>query len=250
MNTGRKTSNIRPLASRDDRALVAIIPAKDEAATVALVIADVQITVGCDVIVVDDGSTDDTANIARSAGATVLSLPFSLGAWGAAQAGMRFANAAGYEMAVTLDADGQHHAESILTLVARMRKADVDVVIGACPQRLSAAKHLAWTYFRWLTQLEIQDFTSGLRLYNRHALAALATRHASLLDYQDIGVLILLRRRGLRVQEATVCMSERKAGHSRVFSSWFAVGRYMMHTTLLCLARIGRGEPRRSEARA
>ena len=227
-----------------------MIPAKNETLTVAAVIADVQQTVGCDVIVIDDGSTDDTASVARAAGATVLSLPFSLGAWGAAQAGLRFASTLGYEMAVTLDADGQHHADSILTLVARMRRADVDVVIGACPQRLSAAKHLAWTYFRWLTRLDIQDFTSGLRLYNHRAMNALATRHASLLDYQDIGVLILLRRRGLRVCESTVCMSQRKAGHSRVFSSWFAVGRYMMHTTLLCLARIGRGEPRRDEVQA
>ena len=113
-------------------------------------------------------------------------------------------------------------------------------MIGACPERLSAAKNLAWAYFRWLTRLRIKDFTSGLRAYNHRAMEILARRHASLLDYQDIGVLMLLNRRGLEVIELPVCMSQRQAGHSRVFSSWFAVARYMLQTTVLCIARVGR----------
>ncbi|MDX1569272.1 MAG: glycosyltransferase family 2 protein [Xanthomonadales bacterium] len=228
------------------RKLVALIPARDEGPTVASVVRDVRRHLNCPVVVIDDGSSDDTGEEARSAGATVLTLPFSLGAWGAAQAGIRYAASAGYEVVVTLDADGQHHAESIPALVHGLNLADV--VIGACPERLSWAKHLAWAYFRWLTGLDIQDFTSGLRIYNRRAIELLAERHASLLDYQDVGVLMLLSRRGLRICERPVAMSQRQAGHSRVFSSWFAVSRYMLQTTVLCIARIGNGNGGRRRA--
>lgn len=221
-----------------------IIPAKDEAPTVGDVVADVREELGCPVLVVDDGSSDDTARAAVKAGAQVLTLPFSLGAWGAAQAGLRYAHAGGYDVALTLDADGQHHAESLPRLIQALASGQADVVVGACPERLSIAKHLAWGYFRWLTRLQIQDFTSGLRAYNKRALTVVAARHASLLDYQDIGVLMLLHRRGLTIVEVPVAMSNRQAGHSRVFSSWFAVMRYMLQTTVLCLSRATRNSKR------
>lgn len=241
---------IKPLRLQETRSLIAVIPARDEGPTVGDVVRDVIEIVGCDVLVIDDASSDNTAEVARAAGATVLTLPFNLGAWGATQAGLRYAANNRYRMAVTLDADGQHHAESIPRLVGSLRTGNWDVIIGACPQRLSVAKHVAWSYFRWLTQLKIQDFTSGLRVYSHRALKMLASKHASLLDYQDIGVLLLLKRRGLTVHEETVCMSQRQAGHSRVFSSWFAVTRYMFRTTLLCVARIGRGRLRKDSAEA
>lgn len=224
-------------SQRRNGKLLAVIPARDEDPTVGAVVRDVQRALDCPVVVVDDASTDRTRENAAAAGATVISLPFSLGAWGATQAGLRYARQQNFDLAVTLDADGQHHADSIPALLAAM--ADTDVVIGACPERLSRAKQVAWAYFRWLTGLPIKDFTSGLRVYNRRAIEVLAARHASLLDYQDVGVLILLNRRGLEISEAPVCMSQRQAGHSRVFSSWFAVARYMLQTTVLCIARVG-----------
>ena len=227
---------------------VVVIPARDEADTVGDVVRDVRAALNCCVVVVDDASHDGTAAEAAAAGATVLSLPFSMGAWGAAQAGLRYAQRHGYRIVVTMDADGQHHASSIPELLKTLHEGTADVVIGACPQRLSIAKRIAWSYFRTLTNLDIHDFTSGLRAYNATAIALLGTRFASLLDYQDIGVLILLKRQGLKVEEVTVEMSERLRGHSRVFSSWFVVARYMLQTTILCLARVGRGTPRRKSA--
>jgi hypothetical protein len=70
-------------------------------------------------------------------------------------------------------------------------------------------------------------------------MTALASREASLLDYQDVGVLLILRRQGLRVVETPVSMQPRAAGASRVFRSWWVVGKYMLQTSLLCLARVG-----------
>jgi hypothetical protein len=113
-------------------------------------------------------------------------------------------------------------------------------VIAACPSRGSFARHLAWGYFRLLTGFDIDDLTSGFRYYNARACRLLASEEATLLDYQDIGVLLLLRRSGLRVAEMQVPMNPRTTGKSRVFFSWWSVALYMAETSLLCLARWGR----------
>jgi len=68
-------------------------------------------------------------------------------------------------------------------------------------------------------------------------MALLAASEATLLDYQDVGVLLLLRKAGLQITEVPVSMNLRQAGRSRIFYSWFSVLRYMLTTTLLCLAR-------------
>jgi len=219
-------------------ACLAIMPARDEAATVGTVVEGVRRTLGCAVLVVDDASSDATSDAARAAGATVLTLPLGLGAWGATQAGIRYARRHGFQNAITLDADGQHLPESLPLLVKAKNETGANVVIGTCTGRLSRAKRIAWQYLRLLTGLKLNDFTSGLRLYDVHAIEVLAGQEASLLDYQDVGVLMLLSRSGLSIAETPVEMVPRRAGHSRVFASWPVVARYMMHTTVLCLAQI------------
>ena len=220
------------------RPLLAVIPARNESATVAIVVRGVIDTLGCDVLIVNDASTDDTAARARAAGATVIDLPLNLGAWGATQAGMRYAQRNRYERVITLDADGQHQPHTLPSLLKAMDESKCDVVIGTYAQRLSAAKRFAWWYFRLLTGLPVQDFTSGLRAYGRRALRTLASREASLLDYQDMGVLMLLYEKGFQLREVQTVMSPRAVGKSRVFASWFVVARYMLHTTVLCFARV------------
>lgn len=203
--------------------------------------------VGSDILVVNDASDDETSGQARLAGATVIDLPYRLGAWGAAQTGLRYAKRNGFGVALTLDADGQHHPEELPALLEGWRLSGAHVAIGTFPSRLSAAKRLAWRYFRLLTGIGVQDFTSGLRVYDRRAISVLASRKASLLDYQDLGVLMLLRKKGLRLHEVPTVMSPRRTGGSRVFSSWLMVARYMLHTTVLCFAQFG---PRGRSARA
>lgn len=225
--------------------VVILIPAHNEQATVGHVIQQVKAQLDCEVVVIDDASTDSTAENARHAGATVLPLPVQLGAWGAIQAGIRYALRRGYRIVVTMDADGQHHASHIGSLLEPIVVADeADVVIGACPERVSRARRIAWSYFRMITGLRLEDITSGFRAYNFTAMKVLASPEASLLDYQDVGVLLLLRRRKLRTMEIPVIMWARSTGASRVFSSWWIVGKYMLQTSLLCLARVGRRETR------
>jgi glycosyltransferase involved in cell wall biosynthesis len=223
----------------DSGSLLALIPAHNEAATVGTIVGEVRRLWRCPVVVIDDCSTDGTAQVARAAGAVVLPLTLQLGAWGAIQTGLRYALHHGYRIAVTLDADGQHDPAGIGALLQPLDAEQADVVIGAFPERASRARRLAWRYFRLLTGLGLEDITSGFRAYNHAALAVLAAPEASLLDYQDVGVLLILRRRGLRTVEVPVPMQTRAVGASRVFRSWWIVGAYMLQTSLLCLARVG-----------
>jgi glycosyltransferase involved in cell wall biosynthesis len=216
-----------------------LIPAFNEAHSIVALVREVLDANHEPVVVIDDCSTDGTAVLARSAGATVLVLPLRLGAWGATQTGLRYAMRAGWPLAVTLDADGQHEAADIETLTGPIKTGDADVVIGACPERASLARRLAWRYLRWLGGFTLQDITSGFRAYNRQAIERLSEPDATLLDYQDVGVLLILNRQGSRIREVGISMQPRLHGQSRVFDSWWTVMRYMGQTSLLCLARVG-----------
>ena len=231
-----------PLKShkQQQRSLIVLIPAHNEQTTVAQVVGAVKETLDCEVVVIDDASTDATAQVAWAAGATLLPLSLRLGAWGAIQTGLRYALQKGYRSAVTMDADGQHHAAQIRSLVKPLIASEADVVIGACPERVSRARRLAWSYFRLLTGLSLEDITSGFRAYNPSAIELLASAEASLLDYQDIGVLLIIRHRNLRIVEVPVLMDARTTGISRVFSSWLIVAKYLLQTSLLCIARVYR----------
>lgn len=218
---------------------VLLIPAHNEQPTVGTIVRAARALTGHEVVVIDDESHDNTVQAARRAGATVLPLSLRLGAWGAIQTGLRYALRRGHRIAVTLDADGQHDPAYIEALLAPIRAGEADVVIGACPTRVSRARRFAWSFFRLLTGFRIEDITSGFRAYNHAAMKVLASAEASLIDYQDVGVLLILRHKGLRLVEVPVVMAPRATGISRVFSSWLIVVRYMLQTSLLCIARIG-----------
>jgi glycosyltransferase involved in cell wall biosynthesis len=220
-------------------AILVVIPARNEAATIGAVVTSLLRAGWCHVLVVDDHSADGTGALAQGAGASVARPMLPVGAWGGMQLGIRHAHAQGYRAVIAMDADGQHEAAEIPALVAGA--AHADVVIGAHPQRASRLRRLAWRWFRLLAGIDLQDLTSGFRYYNRRAIATLAASEASLLDYQDIGVIILLQKARLRILEVPVNMKLRQAGHSRIFNSWFSVVRYMVTTTLICMARWQRG---------
>jgi len=217
-----------------------VIPARDEAADVAGVVRKIR-ALGLPVVVVDDFSSDRTAEIARAAGATVLRLPFHGGAWAAIQTGMRHALARGYEFVITVDADGQHEPAEIPVLFDAMASAgDASVVIGACPDRANRRRRIAWRVLRWLSGLVIEDLTSGFRVYDRRAIALLAQERHALFEYQDVGVLLCLSQHGLPMREVAVKMRPRRHGASRIFSSWPVVAYYLVYSALLGGSRRGR----------
>ncbi|MFT5373056.1 MAG: glycosyltransferase involved in cell wall biosynthesis, partial [Lysobacterales bacterium] len=173
-----------------------IIPANNEAADVATVIRRIQMYCDYSVVVVDDASTDNTISIARQAGATVIPLAVQLGAWGATQTGLRYAQVNNYDYAITMDADGQHEAASLPALMQPIINGEADVAIGACTQRGSMLRRIAWTIMKRISGLSQADLTSGFRVYDRQAIDSLASKQATLLEYQDVGVLFLLQNKG------------------------------------------------------
>lgn len=214
--------------------LAVLIPAWNEEATVADVVNKIREVGHYDVIVINDASTDQTADRATAAGAGVLNLTVNLGAWGATQTGIRFALKKGYNQVITMDADGQHLSSAIPHLLEPIAMGQADVVIGSCTERGSPARKMAWRFFRGMTGLEIEDLTSGFRAYDLPAMKILASKKATLLEYQDIGVLLLLMHSGLRIQEMQVKMCPRISGSSKIFSSWFKVTEYLLLNLVLC----------------
>ena len=213
-----------------------VMPAKNEAQSIGKVLTAIKQNYSFDVVVVDDGSTDDTALIASEHDVVVLPHIRSLGAWKATQTGMRYAYAQKYDGVITLDADGQHLPAEIENLI-RCANTGVDVVVGSCLSRGDLMRHVAWRFFRLVSGINVKDITSGFRLYNRAAIRVLSSKEATMLEFQDLGVLLLLRSLGLNIKEVNVKMNERLIGKSRIFNSWFSVISYMATTALVCLTK-------------
>ena len=212
---------------------IVVIPAFNEQKDIAAVVREVRRLSGFPVLVVDDCSEDDTISLARAAGARVIPLSQQLGAWGALQTGLRYACREGYEFALTMDADGQHEAVWIDKLFAPVIEGEADVSIGCCVRRGSRARKIAWVMLKAASGLKMEDITSGFRVYNQRAMTLLAGPEATLLEYQDVGVLTLLKNAGLQIVDVDVTMLPRTSGTSRVYHSWLVVAYYMAHTLLL-----------------
>lgn len=224
-----------------------VIPARDEEATVGRVVEDLRAAYPWDVLVVSDASVDRTSEVARSAGAVVLNPPIPLGAWGAVQTGTRYAIGKGYRMIVTMDADGQHDAATLSAVLKPVRQGNAEVSIGSCVARASRARRMAWSFFRRITGLPFADLTSGLRAYSSKVFPLIVSPEATLLDFQDVGVLVLLRSSGARITEVPVPMTRRHSGKSRIFSSWGRVLDYLLQTAILAVAKKFRRVTERNE---
>jgi len=225
------------LAAPNRPRCVIVIPAFNEADTVGAVVTALKSAVDYPIVVVDDASTDNTAIEAKEAGARVLSLSIKLGAWGATQTGMRFAQTHGFDYVVTMDADGQHLPDWVPKLVTAIQAENNNVVIGACTSRGSRSRRIAWFLLRHMSGVGLEDLTSGFRIYDGEAIKLLGGWRANYLDYQDVGVLALLLSKGLTVGDIQVPMLARANGGSKIFRSWGVVVYYMLHTAVLSLSK-------------
>jgi len=218
---------------------IVIIPAYNESQDIAYVIGEINKHSNFPVVVIDDASTDDTIIKAKQAGAVVVPLAVQLGAWGATQTGLRYALKNDYAYAITMDADGQHLAESLPALLQPIINKEADVTIGSCTRRGSAMRKIAWTLMKKVSGLRLEDLTSGFRVYDRRAIRRLAAWQATLLEYQDVGVLAMLQSSGIKIKDVEVDMLPRRHGMSRIFYSWTSVFYYMSYTLLLSFTKRG-----------
>ena len=201
------------------RTLVAI-PALNEASTIGAVISDVRRVVPeAQILVVDDGSTDDTSAVARSKGVDVVRLPFNVGVGGAMRTAFLYAQRHDVDAVVQVDADGQHVADHIPDLIAALD--DASVVIGA---RFRAGYEVRgprrWamrTLARSLSKVcstTLTDTTSGFRASDRRAISLFARHYPAEYLGDTIESLVLAARAGLVVREVPVQMRPRQGGHS------------------------------------
>lgn len=177
----------------------------------------------CDVCVVDDGSTDDTAAVAASLGWAVLRLPVNLGIGGAVQAGYLWARERGHDVAVQIDGDGQHDPAYLRALLAPIASGTADVVIGSrfladggfrsTLVRRAGIRYLSW-FLRLRCGARVLDTTSGFRAAGRKAIELFARYYPS--DYPEPEAIALAKRAGLRLVEVPVRMNERAHGHSSI----------------------------------
>jgi glycosyltransferase involved in cell wall biosynthesis len=205
--------------------LVALVPAFNEEANVGRVVDEIRtVAPTFDIVVVDDGSYDRTAEVARAHGATVVRLPFNLGIGGAVQTGFRYAFEHDYDLAVRLDGDGQHDPSQLDRIIRPVVGDEADIAVGSrfaeagdgyrsSRSRRVGIRLLAWVVSR-IVGRRVTDTTSGFQALNRRAIELFAHDYPH--DYPEVEATIMVSRHRLRSIEVPVTMRERGGGRSSI----------------------------------
>jgi glycosyltransferase involved in cell wall biosynthesis len=225
-----------------------VVPAWDEEETVGEVVGRIR-AAGLPVLVVDDGSSDATAERAEQAGGRVLRLPINLGVGGALRAGFRYAVRSGFDVVVVCDADGQHRPEQIGRLLEAMERTDADLVLGSrfaedrgYPKGVRGrAMRVLAAVTRRNCGVTVTDATSGFRAVRRPLLEMFAAQYPHEYLGDTVESLILAGRAGYRIVEDPVNIDARSSGPSSasdLAAAWFTV------RVLVAVALRSRGGPR------
>ena len=235
---------------------LAIVPALNEAGSIAQTVGEIRRHAeGFDVLVIDDGSTDATAAIARSAGARVVSMPFNVGIGGAVQCGYLYAFENGYEVAVQVDGDGQHDARDIPRLLEALRSDPaIEMVTGSRfltgqgGYRSSILRRVGIRLFAALmsliTRQRVTDPTSGFRMSARSGIEIFAHDYPP--DYPEVEAILLLHTHRLRSREIPVTMRPRTSGRSTIARSVSAY--YVIKVLLAVFVGLLRARPVRENS--
>jgi len=204
--------------------ILTIIPAYNEEKTITSVISNVRRYIPeSDILVVNDGSSDNTPLYAAAANAMIINLPFNLGIGGAMQTGYMFARDNNYDIAVQVDGDGQHNPSDIQKLVKPVIDNLTDMVIGSryisrTSYKSTYLRRIGMVFFSalvaFLTGNRVRDTTSGFRVVNRDIINYFAKNYP--IDYPEVDVLVKLHKKGFRIMEIPVEMNRRQCGRSSI----------------------------------
>lgn len=199
------------MGSEESTTIAIVIPAYNEAETVGHVIKDLKNALAdkkysYEIVLVDDGSKDDTAIIAEKAGVTVIRHILNTGSGGATATGLSYAQQNGFSLAATLDADGQHRAEDVVAGIDHMINDGDDLLIGSRlidSQGMSKVKILGNRGLSFITYLtfgiKVTDSQSGLRIFSKKALDKLKWKTAG---YEFCSEMLWrARQQGLTIRE-------------------------------------------------
>jgi glycosyltransferase involved in cell wall biosynthesis len=204
--------------------ILIIIPVFNEEETLRSVISGIRASLPqADILVVNDGSTDSTGNIAREEGVLVLEHPYNMGIGATMQTGFLYALRNGYDLAIQVDGDGQHHPEFLPSLIKPLLAGQSNLVIGSrylwdggfkstFPRKLGIKffSSLVWIF----TGKRVTDPTSGFRAVDRKTLELFSEEYPP--DYPEVEALISAYNKGLHFQEIPVTMRNRQGGASSI----------------------------------
>lgn len=228
-NVSNASNVTPPRLTPDTVRVLAIVPAYNEADSIANVVHDLKKHMPhCEVVVIDDGSTDATSHRVPVE-AILIRLPFNLGIGGAMQTGYRYAQLHGFDVAVQVDADGQHPPAQARKVVQALLDNEVDMAIGSrfmgegdyqqSSSRMAGIRVLRGL-LKILTRQTFTDCTSGLRAANRRVIRAFAMWYPD--DYPEPEVVLLLKKSGFKLMDVPVQMQQRSTGVSSI-SMWRGV---------------------------
>jgi len=231
--------------SRDN--IVIIIPAYNEAGRIATTIFGIRKFSDADIIVVNDGSSDNTTDEATEAGAYVIELPFNLGYGATLQTGFKCALKKGYRFAVQMDADGQHDPSSIEALITPVLNDEVDVVIGSrfldngnykAPFVRRVGMYFFGVIASIVTGRKITDPTSGFQAMNKKVMEFYAS-DAYPVDYPDADVIIMLHRKGFRFKEMPVVMhnAAKRSMHGGILKPLYYIFKMLLSIVVTLLRK-------------
>jgi GT2 family glycosyltransferase len=200
---------------------LAIVPAYNESENLARVVGELRrLAPALDVLVVNDGSTDSTADVLPRLGVPWLTMPARVGVGGAVRAGLRYALSRGYSYVVRIDGDGQHRVSDIARLMNPVALNHLDAVIGSRfmrrrrrrPTLLRSAQALLAACLTAATHRHITDPTSGFCVFGPRAIRLLARHHPT--GYAEPELILLLHRNRLRVGELPIRIRPRLKGRT------------------------------------
>lgn len=204
--------------------ILVIIPAFNEEGSIGVVIDNIRRHAPwADIAVVNDGSSDRTAAIASTKGVILISNPYNMGIGSTMQTGYKYAHMKGYDVAVQVDADGQHPAEQIAQLIRPVLENRADIVVGSRflgegSYRPSLARGAGMALFSSVVSViikeQVTDTTSGFRAAGRECIEFFAKRYPD--DYPEVEALVLLHKKGFSIMEIPVSMHDRSTGRSSI----------------------------------
>lgn len=176
-----------------------------------------------DVVVINDGSRDNTCFEAQRAGAYVINLPQNLGIGGAVQTGYIYASRKGYDIVIQLDGDGQHNPKDLSKLINVIGRDEADMVIGSrfvrkTEYESSRMRRLGINFFSRFVSLvcgrDFYDTTSGYRAVNKKVIELFSRYYPR--DYPEVETIVYASKRGIRIEEVSVDMDKRQGGKSSI----------------------------------
>lgn len=228
---------------------IVIIPAYNEEKSIFKVVTSVKEECpDIDIVVINDGSDDDTAKLASQAGAIVLAHPFNMGYGVAIQTGYKYAVRYDYKYLVQIDGDGQHDARDIGELLRNLEDGSCDIVLGSrflgrIYYRSSLYRHVGTIFFRYLLYFssgeKITDPTTGFQAMKREVVRLFAQDFFPR-DYPDADVIIFLSKLGIRIKEVPVRMHlnpEGKSMHRNPFKVLYYVFKMILSMSLTLLRK-------------